>query len=91
MELVKLLRELSPIDDVDMIDVEHIPFSGEDANTACSTVFEEQEVPHDLVQEAFSNVRVKLSYFIGTLPCILFLTFLSLLILGSGRYHHLRA
>jgi hypothetical protein len=90
MELVKLLRELSPIDDVDMIDVEHIPFSGEDANTACSTVFEEQEVPHDLVQ-GFSNVRVKLSYLIGTLPCILFLTFLSLLILGSGRYHHLRA
>jgi hypothetical protein len=60
-------------------------------NTACSTVFEEQEVPHDLVQEAFSNVRVKLSYLIGTLPCILFLTFLSLLILGPGRYHHLRA
>jgi hypothetical protein len=59
-------------------------------NTAISTVFEEQEVPHDLVQEAFSNVRVKLSYLIGTLPCM-FLTFLSLLILGSGRYHHLRA
>jgi Dullard-like phosphatase family protein len=69
MELVKLLRELSPIDDVEMLDVEHIPFSGEDAEIIDADSFGLEE-PSSVKFNELDPVGVVVCNGQFELPCV---------------------